>query len=77
MYVSTALRGTAAVRSTRVSLLAPGDSAIGTVFPVDPVSHYPKAETLGHRPLRKRRINRPKPSFSEYLATDHQVDEYV
>ncbi|HEY8085838.1 MAG TPA: hypothetical protein VIE69_09580 [Methylophilaceae bacterium] len=65
------------MRSTRVLLLAPGDSAIGTVFPVDPIKQYPKSGTLGHRPLRKRRINRAQPSFTEHVATNHQVDEYV
>ncbi len=77
MYISTALRSTQ-VSSKRLPLLASGYSAASTVFPVDPISRYPKPETLGHRPLRKRRIKRLKPALSgPYLSTDHQVDEYV
>jgi hypothetical protein len=76
MYISTALRSTPA-SSTRLVLASPDDSTIGKVFPIDPVSSYRQSETLGHRPLRKRRINSPKPSFSEYPSRYHQVDEYV
>ena len=77
MYISTALRITQA-SGKRLPLLASGYSATSTVFPVDPVSRYPKPETLGHRPLRKRRHNRPRPALSDpYLSTDHQVAEYV
>ena len=81
MYISPALRNTQ-VRSARVLLLASADSVAGKVFPVEAITSYRQTATLGHRPLRKRRINGSKPSFPQYYPRDHrsryhQVDEYV
>lgn len=49
----------------------------GIVRPVDPVARYRKPETLGHRPLRKRRRKSPLPLSNGKQSPEKQVDEYA
>lgn len=49
----------------------------GIVRPVDPAARYRKPETLGHRPLRKRRRKNPLPFSNDKQSPEKQVDEYA
>lgn len=53
------------------------DRPSGIGRPVDPVVRYRRPETLGYRPLRKRRRKTTSPLPDSRQSPEHRVDEYA